>query len=98
MPAGSHSIPAKNSQIEEAPLQNELMLFDPESSKFFVLNSTMAYLWRTADGAKSLSEIATDMSASFQDADPDVVRKDLITAADELLGMGLLIDSTAKAP
>ena len=97
MATHSQSIPSKNARIEEAPLQNELMLFDPESSKFFVLNSTMAYLWRNADGTKSLNQITLAMIEAFRGADPAAVASDLARAADELFGMGLLIDRAAKA-
>ena len=72
------------------------MLFDPESSKFFVLNSTMAYLWRNADGQKSLRQISLAMAEAFRGADPAAVAVDLERAADELVGMGLLIDTNLK--
>ena len=47
----------RNPKIEEAPLQGELMLFDPVTSKFFVMNRTMAFLWRQCDGERALSAI-----------------------------------------
>lgn len=85
--------PSRNPRVEEAPLQSELMLFEPESAKFFVLNSTMAFLWRHADGKRSLGDIARTIVDSFQGADPAKVEADVSQAAEELKNMGLLIDS-----
>jgi hypothetical protein len=71
------------------------MLFDPANSKFFVLNSTMAQLWRHADGKRSLADIARLISESFQGADLGKVEADIQRAADELRSLGLLIDTSA---
>jgi hypothetical protein len=78
--------------IEEAPLQNELMLFDPVTAKFFLLNQTMAFLWRNCDGAKPLSAIADEMVQEFAGVEPAAAENDLQTAAAELLSLGLLLD------
>src|SRR5262245_61416944 len=51
-----HSAPSRNPGIEEAPLQEELMLFDPKSGRFYMLNPTMAFLWKRCDGTRVLSD------------------------------------------
>ena len=81
----------RNPSIEEAPLQGELMLFDPASAKFFVLNTTMAFLWRQCDGKKSLPEIATELADEFDGVDASTAAADVGTAASELSSLGLLI-------
>ena len=81
----------RNPKIEEAPLQGELMLFDPATSKFFVLNRTMAFLWRKCDGTQSLSAIAATLATEFSDVDTVVAEVELRQAVEELLGLGLLV-------
>jgi hypothetical protein len=80
----------KNPGIEEAPLQGELMLFDPSNSKFFVLNRTMAFVWRNCDGEISTSDILHAMSAEFAEFDPVAAESDLVGAVEELRSRGLI--------
>jgi Coenzyme PQQ synthesis protein D (PqqD) len=78
--------------IEEAPLENDLMLFDPASSRFFVLNRTMAFVWRECDGQTSMSAIADRMRLQFEGAEPSKVADDLGAALSELQSLGLVRD------
>jgi Coenzyme PQQ synthesis protein D (PqqD) len=82
----------RNPVIEEAPLQDELMLFDPGQSKFFVLNQTMAFVWRSCDGGTSLSDIATRLTEEFSGVDMENALRDVHSAAAELATLGLLLD------
>jgi hypothetical protein len=82
----------RNATIEEAPLQGELMLFDPASAKFFVLNETMAFVWRGCDGNASLDDIAGRLSEDFSGVDAEVALRDVQAAAGELASLGLLLD------
>ncbi|MEO8033322.1 MAG: PqqD family protein [Acidobacteriota bacterium] len=81
---------SKNPGIEEAPLQGELMLFDPNSSKFFVLNRTMAFVWRNCDGERSSREILHAMSQEFSDFDHAAAEADLDEAIEDLRARGLI--------
>jgi hypothetical protein len=85
------SVLRRNPGIEEAPLQGELMLFDPVSAKFFVLNTTMAFLWRNCDGTRSLDDIATALTEEYDGVDLPTAETDLGAAAGELTGLGLLL-------
>lgn len=85
------SVLNRNPKIEEAPLQTDLMLFDPGSAQFYVLNSTMAFLWKHCDGQVELPVIVDRALVEFADADPSKVRADFDTAAAELQRLGLLI-------
>lgn len=85
--------PRRNPKIEEAPLQGELMLFDPATSKFFVLNRTMAFIWRRCDGAHELPGMVEDMKVEFDGADGAAVEADLLKAMGELVALGLVLDS-----
>jgi len=81
---------ARNPKIEEAPLESDLMLFDPASSKFYVLNRTMAFVWRECDGQKTVKAILQRMTESFRDIDEASVSNDVGAAVDKLLSLGLV--------
>jgi len=66
------------------------MLYDPEKSQFFVLNATMAYLWKNCDGSKSFEAIVAEMPSSFEGVDAAVAAGELQSALDELMTLGLV--------
>jgi hypothetical protein len=79
----------RNPQVEEAPLGGDLMLYDPAKSQFYVLNSTMAYLWRSCDG-KTLDSIVAAIPGEFAEADSHPVATEMKTALDELVSLGMV--------
>lgn len=84
---------ARNPAVEEAPLQKELMLFSPATGQFYVLNSSMAYLWKQCDGVSPLDGVVERAVREFSEADPDRVREEFGVAAAQLRELGLLVDS-----
>ena len=80
----------RNPKVEEAPLGADLMLFEPEKSQFYVLNSTMAYLWRSCDGANSLDRIVESIPGKFAEAEGHPIAKEMKAALDELLALGMI--------
>jgi len=66
------------------------MLFDPASSKFYVLNRTMAFVWRECDGNKTVEVILDRMTQSFREVDRTSASKDLGMAIEQLLSLGLV--------
>jgi coenzyme PQQ synthesis protein D (PqqD) len=83
----------RNPKIEESPLQGELMLFDPVKSQFFVLNPTMAHVWKNCDGEMSLEKIVGAVPAQFSDSEAHPVAAEMKTALDELVALGLVTAS-----
>jgi hypothetical protein len=81
----------KNPKIEEAPLHGELMLFDSTTSKFFVLNRTMAFLWKHCDGGHSLPELVEKLQQEFADVDSATAQADLEKALQDLVSLGLVV-------
>jgi hypothetical protein len=79
----------RNPKIEEAPLQGELMLFDPDRSKFFVLNPTMAVVWRGCDGKTSFEGMLDAIRSSFSEADGPPVETEVRNALGQLIELGL---------
>ena len=76
-------------KIEEAPLQSDLMLFDPEKSQFFVLNPTMAFVWRHCDGT-SVDHLVESIRNEFSDADGNPVETEMREALSQLVELGLV--------
>lgn len=82
----------RNPSVEEAPLQNELMLFEPVSAQFYVLNSTMAYVWRNWDLHPDPHELAAGILRDFEGVDDASARQDVAAAVADLKNLGLLVD------
>jgi len=80
----------RNPKIEESPLQGDLMLFDPVKSQFFVLNPTMAYLWRNCDGERSFERIIEAVPQTFAETDGRQVAVEMRAALHELVAHGLV--------
>ena len=85
----------RSAAIEEAPLSAELMLFDPGTSRFFVLNRTMALVWRQCDGQHTLSAMLDAIRTEFDDVDPASVEHDVRKAVTELEGLGLITTASS---
>ena len=86
----SRVILRRNAAIEEAPLQDELMLFNPTSSQFFVLNRTMAFAWKKLDSDASLEDIAAGITQTFAGVTFEAAIADVRKAIDNLLALGLI--------
>jgi hypothetical protein len=88
----------RNPKIEEAPLQTELMLFDPDTSRFYVLNGTMASIWRGCEDTSTPAGIVERLTREFEGVDPAAAEVDVRKALEDLISNGLLIDTGTKSP
>jgi hypothetical protein len=82
----------RNPEVEEAPLQGELMIFHPASSRFFVLNRTMTFVWRRCDGAHGVADMVDELRSEFSEVDRATAEGDLTKALGELASLGLVVD------
>jgi hypothetical protein len=80
----------RNPAVEEAPLQGELMLFDPATSRFFVLNRTMAFVWKSCDAMPTVDALIDGLQDEFAGVDSSAARSDVERALDELISAGLV--------
>jgi len=80
----------RNPKIEEAPLGSDIMLFDPAKSQFYVLNSTMAYLWRHCEGEVDMTDIVESVPKAFALSEGAPVAADMKAGLDELLALGMI--------
>ena len=74
-------------------MQGDLMLFDPVKSHFFVLNPTMACLWRNCNGEKSFEQVVESIHSEFAEAEAQRVATEMKSALDELVALGLVTAS-----
>ena len=88
----------RKSNVEEAPLQSELMLYDPVSSQFFILNATMAHIWRVCSTSQSIESLVGAVREGFDGADGADLESDVRNAVSNLAELGLLVDSAAVSP
>jgi hypothetical protein len=80
----------RKAAIEEAPLQEDLMLFDPDRSQFFVLNRTMAFAWKKLDSTASVEDIAAGITETFAGVNLETALDDVRKAVDNLMALGLI--------
>jgi len=81
----------RNPKIEEAPLQQELMLFNPVSAQFYLLNSTMTYIWRNCEG-RTVDDLLAGIEEAFETAQSQPEQEEIRAALADLMSMGLLVD------
>lgn len=55
----------QNAAVEAAPLEDEVILLDPETNQFCILNRTASAIWSRAAQPATREEIAADLSAQF---------------------------------
>ena len=94
---GGDSVPRwrRLPRVEEAPLKSELLLFNPDSSQFYLLNQTMMFVWRNCEG-KSPEAMVAEMASAFSGAEEAVVREDVQKALVELESLGLIVLDGAR--
>jgi len=80
----------QNTADETAPLNQEAVLFHPESNRFCILNRTSAFIWNRLSTPASAEQIATDMSASFAEVTKEGALQDVEQALAELVALDLV--------
>lgn len=90
----------RSPQIEAAPLKNELLLFHPQNNKFFVMNTTAAFLWERVNVPASEQELAEALCSSFAGISIELALADVGTTVRTMLELGLLIerDHNSESP
>ena len=81
----------RNPEVEAAPLNEEAILFDPNSSKFFMLNSTSAFIWEQLSTPISIDRLATAIADNFADVTPENAIVDVRDTLKQLVSMDLVV-------
>lgn len=81
----------QNPRVEAAPLNDEGILFDPTTSKFFQLNRTSAFIWERLSKPTTAETLAEEICRSFGNVGLADALKDVQTTLDEMLSMELVV-------
>lgn len=81
----------RNQEVEAAPLNEEAILFHPSSSKFFMLNSTSAFIWNQLATPVTIERIATAIADNFAEVTPENAIVDVHDTVEQLVSMDLVV-------
>jgi PqqD family protein of HPr-rel-A system len=82
----------RNPEIEASELNGELLLFNGATNKFFVMNSTAAFLWEQMKQPTGEEELASALCQHFNGATREQAREDVKETLKNLKELGLLLD------
>ena len=87
----------RNPQLAWREIDGEIVIISPEDSQVHELNETAALVWKHADGAQSLEQIAADIAAMY-DVTNESAERDVAELIAQLAERQLLTDMVrAKA-
>jgi len=81
----------QNPTIEAAPLEDELIMVQPETSKFYMLNRTSAFIWESLAEPTDAAGIAQKLTVSFKGVSIDQALEDVQLALDEMRSLNLIV-------
>jgi Coenzyme PQQ synthesis protein D (PqqD) len=87
---------ARNPSIETAPLQDEIILFDPNQSRFCVLNRTASFLWNQLATALTTDAVAAEVCGGFSGVAMEVVLADTDRTLQQLLSLKFVVDEPGE--
>jgi len=82
----------QNPDIEMAELKGELLLFNNASNKFYVMNSTAAFVWGKLANTIGEDELVAAVCENFQGATVEQARADVKETLKHMRALGLLLD------
>ena len=81
----------RNSAVEAAPLKDATVLFNPNTNRFCLLNSTMAFIWTRVEQGATAETIAHQICGNFSGISNDQAALDVRQALDQMLELDLLV-------
>jgi hypothetical protein len=81
----------RHQRVEAAPLNEEAILLDPATSKFFMLNSTSSFIWEHLSTPTTAESLAGELCKAFDNVAMPQALNDVRAALDEMLSMGLVV-------
>jgi hypothetical protein len=76
--------------IEAAPLEDGVILLDPETNEFSVLNQTASAIWARVAQPATSEEIATEIAAQFAEVTSAAARSDVEAALRQMVERKLI--------
>jgi hypothetical protein len=87
----------RSPEVEIAPLKDELLLFNGSSNKFFVMNSTAAFLWEQLREPADEEALVAALCSSFSGVTADQALADIRQTVKQMLELCLLMDEAGDA-
>lgn len=84
------SRPEANPELDVKEMEDELLVYHPETGELHNLNGTAAFIWSLCDGTWSLGDLAREIHREATGQDLDRVEDDVLSAAREMADKGLL--------
>jgi hypothetical protein len=82
----------QNPEIEASELNGELLLFNGATNKFFVMNSTAAFVWEKIKLLASEQELASALCQNFNGTTREEALADVKEALKNMRELGLVLD------
>ena len=76
--------------VEAAPMQDETVLFNPDTNKFCVLNASAALVWQTLETPQPAAVLANQLCEAFDGVSADQALRDVETALQQLQSLSLV--------
>ena len=83
----------RNPQVESAPLNDEAILLNPTTSRFFMLNRTSSFIWEQLSKPTTAESLAAQVCECFDGVTAADALNDVKTTLDEMLSLELVIAS-----
>lgn len=80
----------QRASIEAAPLEDGMILLDPETNEFSVLNQTASAVWARVAQPATSEEIATEIAAQFAEVTAAAARSDVEAALRQMVERKLI--------
>lgn len=87
----------KDPRVELAPLEQEAILFDPQESKFLVLNATGSFVWERLSDASDAQDLARAVCNHFQGVDFPEALNDVERILGEMAQHGLIVAEVTQS-
>jgi hypothetical protein len=81
----------RNPKAETASMSQEAMVFDPESTRFFQLNPTAAFVWNQLAEPSTAEALATEVCSRFEGAASSEVQRDVREILQQMLAHQLIV-------
>jgi hypothetical protein len=84
--------------VETAPLQEELMLFQPQTNKFCILNRTTSFIWSCLASPRTAEQLAEELCRHFEGVTPPEALRDVQSTLQEMLSLELVVAAPSSQP
>ena len=88
----------RKQDVEVAPLKGELLVFNAEAKKFYVMNKTAAFLWDQLDRPVELETLSSLLCGAFQGISPEQALLDVEATVVQMDQLGLLVKEGLVQP